>query len=239
MHLPDNWKLFLKGFINTDAHNRLLQNFLKDFQPIIPEKSKIYSVFQYVNPNQVKCILFGEDPYPRITSACGIAFWDREINSWDDKTNGNSLKNILKALLASRGLVNYSDSINKCREVARKIDFISPPQLFELWLSQGVLLVNSALTFSGNSDKKRHMEFWRSFNTALIESLNKRNDSPFYILWGKKAQSWESTILQSIDNKEKIIKQGHPTFIHQFMDKDNQHFSPFNEIIDKTGLLWC
>jgi uracil DNA glycosylase len=238
MYLPNEWIYFLKNYLNIEEHNCNLLKFIKEYDFIIPEKEKIYSVFHSVNPSDVKCVLFGEDPYPRITSACGVAFWDKEINSWHDKTNGNSLKNILKALLTAKGITKYSDSINKCREAAHKCHFISPPQLFELWLKQGVLLVNTALTFSGNSDKKKHMEFWRGFHRSLIESLNKRHSSPFYILWGKKAQTWEAVILNTIDDKNKIIKQGHPAFIHQFMNKNDETHSPFYEIINKTGLTW-
>jgi hypothetical protein len=57
-------------------------------------------------------------------------------------------------------------------------------------------------------------------------------------LWGNKARSWEKYIFTSVDDKDKIIRQGHPTFIHQFMDKKNIQYSPFKEIIEKTGLDW-
>jgi uracil-DNA glycosylase len=206
---------------------------------IIPEKNKIFAVFDHIKPEQVSCVLFGEDPYPRLSSACGIAFWDKEVNSWNDKTNGNSLKNILKAALVEKGFATYESSIQECRLIAGENDFLSPPELFELWLDQGILLINSALTFSGSSDKKEHLIFWYSFHSALINTLNIQiPSSPFYILWGKKAQKWEVEINRTIDDRQKIIKQGHPTFIHQFLDKDQTTYSPFSEIIRKTALSW-
>ncbi len=238
MYLNKKWAELLNGLFSVADFYDQLENFLSDFELLIPKKENIFHVFDYMQPADVRCVLFGEDPYPRQTSACGVAFWDKEINSWDDKTNGNSLKNILKALLVQQGRAAYSTKINACREIARSENFKSPPQLFEHWLGQGVLLINTAMTFSGAGDKKRHFLFWREFHLNLISVLNNRKESPFYILWGNKAQAWESDILKSIDDPAKIIKQGHPTFIHQFMDKNNIGYSPFDEIIKKTQISW-
>jgi uracil-DNA glycosylase len=238
MHLPQEWVSFLNTKINVDEFEIQLKHFLDTIEFVIPSNDKIFNVFRIVNPKNVRCVLFGEDPYPRISSACGVAFWDKEINCWDDKTNGNSLKNIMKAILVSKGEASYNTGIAECREIARSTNFISPPDLFNLWLNEGVLLLNTALTFSSAADKKKHFLFWREFNQSVISALNQRDSSPFYILWGSKAQKWESHILKSIDDSDKIIKQGHPTFIHQFLDKNKPQFSPFTEIIDKTKLTW-
>ena len=238
MKLAPSWEKLLEDSLNLNSFYNELQDFLKNFATIIPVKENIFRVFDYMDPTDVKCVLFGEDPYPRITSACGVAFWDKEIKSWDDKTNGNSLKNILKALLVNKGDAVYSDPIEKCRKIAAREGFKSPPKLFEFWLNQGILLINSAMTFSTNADKKGHISFWKNFHEILIEKLNKRSTSPFYILWGRKAQSWENIILESVDESDKIILQGHPTFIHQFMDKNDPGYSPFSEIVEKTKLKW-
>jgi uracil-DNA glycosylase len=238
MYLPGEWEQFLNSSFPVQEFYNQLEKFINGFETIIPSKNNIFNVFEFLNPQDVKCVLFGEDPYPRLASACGVAFWDKEINSWEDKTNGNSLKNILKSLLVQQGHASYSTKIDECRKIARLVDFKSPPKLFEHWLSQGVLLVNTAMTFSGNKDKKKHFNFWKDFHKTLIALLNKRENSPYYILWGNKAQAWEKEIVQTIDDPAKIIKQGHPTFIHQFMDKNNSTFSPFSEIITKTKISW-
>ncbi len=238
MQLPVEWEDFLRKLLNLTEFYKHLNHFIGNYEYILPEKNKIFAVFDYISPQDVTCVLFGEDPYPRITSACGVAFWDKEINSWNDKTNGNSLKNILKALLVALDKAIYNSKIDEVREIVLRENFKSPPQLFEHWLKQGILLINTSLTFTTSKTKKDHFEFWQFFHKKLIEALNQRSNSPFYILWGNKAQNWESNILQSIDDANKIIKQGHPTFIHQFMDKNHPHYSPFKEIINKTKLSW-
>jgi len=238
MQLPADWENFLGDTIGLAAFYNQLQHFVAKHSPVLPVKDKIFAVFEYMGPLDVQCVLFGEDPYPRQESACGIAFWDKEINTWLDKTNGNSLKNILKALTVARGKASYSTKIDEIRIIAGQLNFKTPPQLFEHWLKQGILLINTALTFSNPAVKKEHFEFWQPFHKKLIRALNQRAKSPFYILWGGKAAKWEEVIAASIDDPGKIIKQGHPTFIHQFMDKNRPYFSPFTEIIEKTGLSW-
>ena len=238
MRLPGEWENFLKDTIDFAAFYSQLQLFVTNHSPVLPVKDKIFAVFDYMGPLDVQCVLFGEDPYPRVKSACGVAFWDKEINNWQDKTHGNSLKNILKAIVVARGKASYSTKIDEIRIIAERINFKSPPQLFEHWLKQGVLLINTALTFTNPALKKEHFEFWQPFHIKLIRALNQRGKSPFFILWGGKAAKWEGLIAEFIDDPVKIIKQGHPTFIHQFMDKNRPHFSPFTEIIEKTGLSW-
>jgi uracil-DNA glycosylase len=238
MKLPIAWETWLDQYINFNRFYIELETFLNQFKVIIPKSELIFNVFTKMRPEEVRCVLYGEDPYPRITSANGIAFWDTEIQHWDDKTNGNSLKNILKGLLVAKGLADYNTPITECRKIARNNHFMMPPVLFEYWLEQGVFLINTAFTFSSIVDKNRHFEFWRPFHSALIHALNVQKSSPYYILWGRKAQQWEKTISRTIDQPSKIIKQGHPAFIHQFLNIKNPTYSPFIELQKKTGINW-
>jgi len=238
MRLPKSWEEFLAENFDIKEFYTQLDNLLMKPPAVTPRKELIFNVFNFTKPENVKCVLYGEDPYPRITSANGVAFWDMEIKSWQDKTNGSSLKNIIKALLTAEGLADYKTPIAECRETACRENIRTPAKLFKLWLEQGVLLINTSLTFASSAEKTRHFKFWQPFQNALIKSLNSRRESPYYILWGRKAQAWEEEINKSIDSPQKIIKQGHPAFIHHFMDQNNPSFSPFIEIIQKTGLTW-
>ncbi len=239
LRLPDNWEHFLAEEWDFTRFYHDLDRFLEDQRPVIPEPSLIFHVFKRVAPHQVACVLFGEDPYPRAASANGIAFWDREIKSWRDKTNGNSLKNMLKALLVARGWATYETPIARCREIAGEKNLPRPDALFDRWLAQGIFLLNTSLTFSGPAAKKAHFDFWYPFHKMVIQALNRRRaDAPFYILWGKKAQRWQPVIAETIDRPEKMILQGHPTFIHQFLRKEEPFYSPFTEIETRTGMKW-
>ncbi len=236
--LPKNWEGFLKPYFDLATFYEELDSFLNSLQTIIPEKERIFHVFSVVSPQKVCCVLYGEDPYPRQSSANGVAFWDAQIKDWNDRTVGNSMKNILKALLIAHGLATYHTPLSRCREIALEQGIKGPGDLFRHWLDHGVLLVNVALTFSTFKEKKKHFAFWRPFHLALIQALNARKPSPFYILWGRKAQQWLPAIQKSIDDSAKILKFNHPTFIHQFLNPEQPAYSPFVEIEQRTGFSW-
>jgi len=238
LRLPQDWEKFLESVLDLNQFYEKLDHFLAQFPTILPERDKIFNVFYLVPPEKVKCVLYGEDPYPRKSSANGVAFWDAEIKSWQDKTVGNSMKNILKALLVAHGLATYHTPIARCREIALEHGIKSPDQLFQHWLNNGVLLVNVALTYSSAKDKKKHFQFWQDFHQALIKALGQLEQKPYFILWGRKAQQFEPLILKELHDPEKIIKNGHPTFIHQFLKAEMPDFSTFKEIESKTGFSW-
>jgi len=238
MHLPRVWETFLNDGFDIGTFHKDLDGFLSRFETIIPEPSLIFQVFREMGPAEVRCVLFGEDPYPRRSSACGIAFWDKEVEDWQQKTNGNALKNILKALLIYKGWADYQTDLDTCRKIAGDKRIKSPAELFRHWLDQGVFLVNTSLTFSGKKDKAEHFRFWKPFFDNLIERLNQRMPSPLYVLWGNHAGNWKPKIEESIDDSGKIIRQSHPTFAHQFLDKNHVRYSPFKELSRKTGINW-
>ncbi len=236
--LPEIWEKFLftpQTLANfySDYHQ-----FIEQFEVLCPGREQVFAAFHLTKPHKVKVVLFGEDPYPRVTSANGIAFWDSEIDSWDKPTSGNALKNILKALLVGQDWADYTTLISECRRLAAGKKVLPPPDLFRFWIDQGVFLINTALTFSNKTEKKIHFRFWNSFHQNLIQKLNGRPESPFYILWGGKATRWKQTILNTIDEPEKIIEQAHPTYIHQFLNPDQISYSPFRELELKTNVRW-
>ncbi len=238
LKLPCKWEKFLSDSIDFDRFYFQLFEFLKGFGSIIPEPELIFNVFNYVDPEGVRCVLYGEDPYPRVTSACGISFWDKEVTAWEDRTRGNSVKNILKGLLIHKKKVGFEAGIDECRRAAKENGLLSPADLFLDWLDMGVLMINSSLTFSTKDDKKKHFNFWKEFHTILINKLNRRENSPRYILWGGKAAVWQKEIEKNIDRCDKIIRQAHPAFGYQFFKKKGGDFSPFSEITEKTEMKW-
>ncbi len=238
MELPANWARCLDPYLNLDDFYRGLHSFTYRFGRIIPDSGRIFNAFEQTPPSRVRCVLYGEDPYPRPTSANGIAFWDAEIKSWNERSNGNAMKNILKALCVAADLATYHTPISECRKIAHQNKLPSPPELFRSWIDQGVLLINAALTYSNHSDKQQHLRFWRPFHHAVIEALNARASSPFYVLWGGKAKRWLPHIEQSIDDRSKILTFDHPTFIHQFLDPSTPDYSPFTAMQKYVPVRW-
>ncbi|MCB0277874.1 MAG: hypothetical protein KDD94_00120 [Calditrichaeota bacterium] len=235
--LPEAWQSALSQHINLELFFTNLTEFLDQFPVVIPFRERIFSVFDYMEPSAVKCVVFGEDPYPRLSSAQGIAFWDAELAEWTTKSRGNCVRNMMKALLIAKGDANYSSSMDHCRQQISDY-YDSPGQMFRHWLENGVFLLNSALTFSSSTDKKLHFNFWRPFIEAVIDVLAKQDNQPFFILWGRQAQQWQEKLIINGIDENRIIRQNHPTFIHQFLDKEKPDYSPFTEIIERTQLDW-
>ncbi|MBI9104283.1 MAG: hypothetical protein JEY99_17830 [Spirochaetales bacterium] len=249
VRLPEKWERIL-GSDSENSKFNLSDFYLKieglvaeNESSIIPRPDLIYNVFRKVEPQNVKVVLYGEDPYPRRTSANGVAFWDEEVVCWESKTSGNSLRNIIKALLIHKGWASYETPVTECRGIIRDKKVASPPEFFENWLSQGILLLNTSLTLSVDENRKmkKHFSQWREFQFEVLKGLHSCGQKPWFILWGNKAQALKPMITDVFGSEyEKIIEGEHPTFQYQFLRKSggDKHYSPFTEIIDKTGLSW-
>ena len=110
--------------------------------------------------NKVKVVIIGQDPYPNPDFAHGLAF------STDDKKCPGSLKNIYKAL-------NISPSTNNLSK----------------WADNGVLLLNSALTYSETSSLAKRVKIWRPFIDNIIKKILSVTDRKIvFFLWGNDAQ---------------------------------------------------
>ncbi len=216
-----HWYQELDGFLDQFAHE------------LCPQKQLIFNAFNRLTPNTVRVVLLGEEPYPRVESSCGVAFWDREISSWQQKGRGNCLHNIFKALVIARGWSQYGQSLDEMRAAYAHL-IMSPNQLFASWMERGVLLLNAALTFSSIREKSQHHAFWQPFLHRVLRRLSAQYD-PWFVVWGKKALR---RVQQAGISEERLIVAGHPTYFHQFCDADDPSFSPFVEIERKTGFRW-
>jgi len=75
------------------------------------------------------------------------------------------------------------------------------------WVDQGVVLLNSALTVP-MSLPGRHIKIWSRFTELLIEYLSRKHRL-VWLLWGRPAQSYESSILEPA--KHCILRSSHPS----------------------------
>ena len=69
-----SWGLFLN--LDDDFYNSL-NDFLDDAyenKTIFPEEKNIFSAFNLIDPNEVKVVILGQDPYHQKNQAQGIAF---------------------------------------------------------------------------------------------------------------------------------------------------------------------
>jgi len=132
------------------------------FTPIYKD---IFNAFLECPYKDVKVVIIGQDPYPQLGVADGIAF------SCSNKGKAEkSLQYILK-------------------QITNSVDYTPEQCDLRRWANQGVLLLNTALTVQIGKIGS-HYTIWSGFINALLQELNKRDDLVI-ALQGKKAEEYE------------------------------------------------
>lgn len=129
---------------------------------VFPEKSAIFRAFDLTSYDNVKVVIFGQDPYHN-GQATGLAF---SVPN-NDKLS-KSLANIFSELENDMGIVRKNGDL--CD-----------------WAKQGVLLLNTVLTVEAHQANSHKNIGWQEFIEHVIDYLNQK-ENIIYILWGKQAQ---------------------------------------------------
>ena len=213
-----SWESVLKeAYASLDESYK---TFLERDKNYFPDASNYFNAFKTLPPENVKYILFGQDPYPRRESAGGYAFIDEKVerlfseNGLSKEVNrATSLRNFMKMALIARGDLDKEEvsqeSISQIDKSAL-IDSIHDLRLnFE---KNGVLLLNTALIFTDKKDSSKHVKAWRPFIQTLLRSLESEN--PKLILFGTHAKELKKKLdLAKFDTIELEHPYNH-TFIH-------------------------
>ena len=114
---------------------------------ILPTREDIFRAFQLTPPQNVKFVLVGQDPYPTIGHAMGLAFSVRR----DVKPFPRSLQNIFKELRNDLG--------------------IPMPETGDLsaWAQQGGLLLNTSLTVEAGKANSHWDIGWGPFTRRVLD----------------------------------------------------------------------
>lgn len=139
---------------------------------VYPSKGQVFRALEMTPLVEVKAVIVGQDPYPTKGQACGLAF---------------SVPQILPPR------IRRPHSLGRILTELRREGYRAPKRAtLEPWTDQGVLLLNSALTYS--VDDAGHSRVWKPFTTAVIRALVERTDPIAFLLWGKHAQEWRDLI---------------------------------------------
>lgn len=203
---------------------------------IYPLEENILKVFELVKFDNVKCVIWGQDPYPSLLDdntprAQGLSF---SVNEKDDIPG--SLKNIFK---------NIKNTYN---------NFVIPEDGDISYLcKEGVLLLNMCLIYypyfnpkvnKEIEEKKLKSEYnlwlkwWMLWCKIVIDILNTKKNC-IHLLWGNNAKDLEKYI-----SSKYIFKSGHPSNLARgARDKfeDNKHFLMCNIALrdkDQEEINW-
>jgi len=187
---------------------------------IYPEKSDIFRAFN-ISPDDVKVVIFGQDPYPHMNrgspTACGLAFSVRR------KPKGYSKNS--RDLPPS--LVNIYKEIKNCYD-----DFVIPTHGdISCWEKQGVMLLNRGLTYSNSHNKRTHSYLWAGFMDYVLTTLSIRSKECIYLLWGKEAEELAS----GIKGTQYITSHPSPRSVDRGFE-GCEHFLKVNKRLANLGL---
>ena len=220
--IPKDWQLLLGDYFASSAWLDLQANLRSELQThpelVRPEAKNFFNALRLTPVDQVKVIILGQDPYHSPGLAQGLAFSIPSNIPINSREFPSSLRNIRKALaLENFGNLPHGD--------------------LHHWASQGVLLLNTALSVKLGEAGSHANIGWSSLVNQLISALTMQKPHLVWMLWGGHAQSKLSLIEQGQD--QLILCSSHPSGLgvfktdRPFLKPDGQescgHFTKANQ----------
>lgn len=186
-YLPIEWKQFI-GYQEFEKSywNTIVDKLNED--KFYPKLRNIFNVFNLINPNEVKVVVIGQDPYINKHQAIGMAFAVH---------NGlqipPSLRNIFIEINNEYGLKKDIKKYNKKGDLTSLV-------------KEGVLLLNNILTVKPNKSLSHKNIGWELFTSVVIQKLDTFNDNDIIINnnTDNNTDNSKNTITANITNNIKV-----------------------------------
>jgi len=149
---------------------------------VLPPPALTFAALERCQPDAVKVIIIGQDPYHTPGKADGLAFSIPEAFGGRLDSLGNIFKEIEADLNVTRSRSKLDD-----------------------WADQGVLLINTALTVPPGQPKAHAKLGWSKLIPQIIQRLSDRPRAG--IFWGAPAQKFAPLM----GAEDLIIQSAHPS----------------------------
>lgn len=210
-------KSWIEGGLDLDLIEKVLDVIAekRKTKEILPSRNDVLNAIKQTSLDNVKILIIGQDPYPNAEHAHGLAF-----SSLSDKTPA-SLRNIFKKL--EKDFPNLKHNSNTLTN----------------WTKQGVLLLNTSLTFEDKAPKvlKEHTLLWKPVIDNIYQVLINRGKTLIVFRWGAHAQK-SGEVFEGKKNIY-VMDTTHPSPLSAnrgFMESD--HFLKCAEILKDTPIDW-
>lgn len=216
---------------------------------VVPVRELTFQALKPHAPHKWKVVVFGQNPYPRPESATGIAMFDNTFHDWKDSQFGRvvSIRCIIKAAAMWKYGIPKKTPIADVRALLKERETVQPPEWFQAMLTQGVLLLNAALTAhsDGSSGPDRHTAFWRPVAERIVEEILKaKQDAPeedrgvVFAWWGAHARSLKQVVVR-LQKKYPGVEVRHIDHCNPAAQGDifcdGEHFSVVNDALASLG----
>jgi uracil-DNA glycosylase len=205
--IPEKWRPYLSR--HRDEVNEIgvkLQALANAGERILPDKKWVFRALE-IDPEDVKVLIIGQDPYPNVQDACGLAF------SVQPRKSGlpGSLMNIQKEILTDIGVTNTSDG-----DLTR-------------WSNQGVMLLNRVLTVTAGTSGSHSKWGWEQVTETIARVCSE--NGAIGLLWGNSARE-----LAPFFPPERLVEGIHPSPLSAHRGfLGSKPFSKVNSLLEKTG----
>jgi uracil-DNA glycosylase len=194
--LTPEWRAALGDVDPAFADVRADLQFFAD-QPIYPSRraaplaaarpdAHVFRAFDATVPKDIRCVLVGQDPYPKIARATGRSFEQGDLASWDQTGVASSLKRLLQMMANERTASTQFTSAGGWAKLRSAIasgdlDFGTPRELFDrLQEQEGLLFLNASLTITrykqGGAPEQLfgHIPLWSPIIGKALSTLAQR-----------------------------------------------------------------
>jgi uracil-DNA glycosylase len=258
--LPDIWRAAL-GPVGDDFERVDADLEFEAWEPIFPVRrhrhfpgqpkgAHALRAFDGIAPDDVRCVILGQDPYPEPGFATGRAFEAGNLAGWHelDKMFSKSVRAYMQLIVAARtGNDDFARSFSDwpaARAALTSSDspFEGPDDIADRWVGEGALLLNASLTLSrfkveiDPHQSRGHLAFWRPLMLRVVETLLARNTPIVFIGFGAAAND----ILRHFDLGEGMsgsvgcVIRDHPAFAEAVLSRPNP-FILCNSYLERMG----
>lgn len=170
--LPTCWaELLGEGQVDWDALEVAITNERAQFR-CFPPAGLEFNALRMVEPDAVKVVICGQDPYHGAGQAHGLAF-----SVAPGVGHPPSLRNLL---------MEVCTDLKTEWPLARDFD---ADGVLGQWAREGVLLLNDVLTVREGAPGSHRKLGWETLTSALLNGLAARENQPLAVLlWGNPAQ---------------------------------------------------
>lgn len=177
---------------------------------VFPPRNEFFASLALTQPESIKVVILGQDPYHGFGQAEGLAF-----SVPDGVKIPPSLKNILKEIERDTGV---RPSCNG------SLKYLA---------TQGVLLLNSSLSVEESKAGSHAKSGWQVFTKRVIEVVNELDSRVVFLLWGAHAAECAGNIDAS---KHFVLKTSHPSPLSSYRGFEGcGHFTRANNFLMSAG----
>jgi uracil-DNA glycosylase len=215
--IPVEWKAFWDEEVSRDYLIELDHFITKEYasQTCYPPKEELLNAIKNLAPQEIKCIIIGQDPYHGPNQANGLAFSVTPTTKLPP-----SLKNIFKEYCADLALPHPNNG-----------DLTS-------WKKNGVLLLNTALSVRQGEAGSHAKKGWEEFTQSIMRFVLRHSTNAGFICFGAPASKLAQKVLADFPYQVRtIIETPHPSPLSAYRGFfGSKPFTRFNNEQRNKGL---